>query len=380
MSATFESSSTQSTYADGVADDDSRAAPSNSLSKAGKISKGEIVDLTAQLAIMTKSGVDVATALETLASQSAKPESGVIISHIHELVMSGAAFSDALKQYEHVFGATYVATVAAGEASGEMSEVLQQLAHMQRSEMKLSGTIRALLAYPVLLASISSLVIIALVLFVLPQFAQIFADYDTPLPWLTTVLLAIAGELRGRWYVYGPLTIIGVVGSIIYLRTDNGRQSRDWFLLHGWMIRDITRRLLWGRVCKLLGFMIDSGVPLLDCIRLAQKSTSNILYRRLFEQLEEEVVNGRGIATVLSQCEVIPDSAAEMLITGERTGKLGEVASLIGAHFEEEGEERMRRNMALLEPLMTVVMGLIVAVVVLAVMLPMFDLATFAQK
>jgi len=344
-----------------------------------KINKSELADLTAQLSIMTRSGVDVTTALKSLARQCRREALAEVINEVHDAVVGGATFSQALKQYESTLGATYVATVAAGEASGQMSHVLSQLANLQRSELRLSRTVRSLLAYPVLLASISSLVIMALVLFVLPQFADIFEQYDTPLPFLTKVLLGFAEELRTRWFLYIPLAVLTVGGGIAFRLSSKGKWTFDWLVIHSWLIRDVSRTLLVGRACRLMGLMIESGVPLLESLRLARQAINNLLYRDLFDQLENEVVNGRGLAAALNETDIIPPSASEMISTAEQSGNLGEVTRLLGEHFEDEGEAKMRQIVAVLEPIITVGMGLIVAIVVLAVMLPMFDLATFSN-
>ena len=236
-----------------------------------------------------------------------------------------------------------------------------------------------MLAYPVLLASVSSLVIVALVLFVLPQFGDIFEQYETPLPFLTRVLLAVASEVRVRWWLYGPLAVLIVGGGLAFRLSPAGRRLWDWMLVNVWLIRDVSRALLVGRVCRLMGLMIESGLPLLDSLRLTGQAVKNSYYKDLFADLERDVINGRGLSVVLSKTEVMPPAACEMIATAERTGSLGEVTRLVGEHFEEEGEAKMRQVVAALEPMITVGMGLIVAVVVLAVMLPMFDLATFAQ-
>lgn len=343
-----------------------------------KISQAELSDMTAQLAIMLRSGVDVTTALKSLSRQCRRPAMARVIDDVYDAVVGGATFSQALKTHAKAFGLTYVATVAAGEASGQMSHVLGQLAQLQRAELRLARTIRSLLAYPVLLASVSSLVIVALVLFVLPQFADIFEQYETPLPVLTKLLIGFAEELRARWWIYGPLAILAVIGLAALRLSRAGRRIVDWAIVQIWLIRDVSRTLLIGRACRLIGLMIQSGVPLLECLRLARQAFRNSLYIDLFEKLEEEVINGRGLADTLNAADIVPPSASEMIATAERSGNLAEITQLVGEHFEEEGEAKLRQIVAVLEPIITVGMGAIVAVVVLAVMLPMFDLATFA--
>lgn len=367
----------QTATADATAQQDASAKDPGNVRPS--ISRHELADMTAQLAIMCRSGVDVTTALKSLARQSRRPGVSRVINDVYDSVMGGATLSNALHEHERIFGPTYIATVAAGEASGKMSQVLAELAQLQRSELRLSRTIKALMAYPVLLASVSSLVIVALILLVLPQFANIFEQYDTPLPLITRMLIGFAQELQYRWWLYLPLAGLGVMGLFSLRFSPQGRRALDWVLIHAWLLRDVSRTLLVGRACRLVGLMAESGVPLLECLRLTQRAIGNSYYRDLFDQLEEEVLNGRGLAQTLSGSEIVPPSAAEMIATAERAGNIGEVTRMVGEHFEEEGEARLRQVVAVMEPIITVGMGVVVAVVVLAVMMPMFDLATFTQ-
>ncbi|MEN1681898.1 MAG: type II secretion system F family protein [Planctomycetota bacterium] len=339
----------------------------------------DVADITAQLAIMTKSGVDIATAMQSLAAQCARPALAEVLEAVRDDVIGGKRFSDALAMHPRIFDDAYVATVAAGEATGQMAEIFAQLAELKRSELRLRRTIASLLVYPILLAVVSVVVIIALVVFVLPQFAGIFEQYDTPLPAVTQALLAVAEELQVRWWLWGPVAIGGVAGLVSLRVTPTGRRVWDHGLLYGPGIGPVSQKLIVGRLCRLMGLMIGSGVTLLDALVLAGKSTSNSIYRSLINDLENAVTNGQSLTATLEKSEVFPAAATEMIGTAERSGKLGEVLRMIGAYFEEEGEAGARSITAALEPLITVVMGAIVAVVVLAVMLPVFDLATVAR-
>ncbi len=345
-----------------------------------RVRKQDVADMTAQLAIMTKSGVDLASAIASLAAQCERPQLAAVLRDVNELVHSGNTLSEALGQHPEVFDAAYVATVAAAEASGRMADVLNQLAEMQRSEMRLRRSIKSLLSYPVMLTAISSSVIATLVVLVLPKFADIFAQYDTPLPALTKLFLAASVELRERWWIWGTLAIGAVVGAVMWRFTERGRLALDALLIRGAVLQQVTRPLLIGRTCRMLGLLLQSGVPLLQALRLCRHAIGNRVYKSLLEEMIESVVNGNGMEPPLARADIVPMSAREMIVTAERTGNLAEVAALLGAYYEDEAETRMRTLVRLLEPAITVVMGLVVAVVVLAVMAPIFDLSSFAQN
>ncbi len=346
----------------------------------GTIRKQDLAEVTSQLAIMIRSGVDVATALASLANQCQRPALAEVLSEVHQSVLAGNSLSNALRSQAQVFEPSFVAAVAAGEASGRMSEVLRQIAHVQRSEIRSRRTMRALMTYPILLMSVSSTVIVCLVLFVLPRFSEIFSQYELTLPVVTQMLMGLAGELRTRWWLWLPL-VVGSVGSLlVWRRTVGGRRRLDSLWLHLPVIRNVCRPRLVGHMCRLFGLMLESGIPLLDVLRLTKQGVSNVHYQELIEEMQEAVVNGRNMSSALQDCEIVPESAREMLITAESTGNLGEVTQLLGEYYDEEAEARMRQVVGLLEPVITIGMGLIVAVVVLAVMLPVFDLSTIAQR
>lgn len=344
------------------------------------IPKAAIAEITSQLAIMTRSGVDVATALGSLARQCKRPALASVLAEVHDSVMAGSPLSNALREHQEVFEATFIATVAAGEASGKMSEVLKQLAEVQRGEIRSRRTLRALMTYPVLLFSVSSSVLVALVLFVLPRFSQIFEEYELVLPFITEALLVLASELRTRWWLWLPLAASLVTGLLVWRKTVGGRRTLDALWLRMPVVSGVYRSQLIGRVCRMFGMMLESGVPLLEVLRLTKSAMQNVHYHELVEEMEDAVLNGRSLASILQDAEVVPESAREMLMTAENTGNLGEVTYLLGAYYEEDTEARMRQVVGLLEPLITIGMGLLVAVVVLAVMLPVFDLSTLASR
>jgi type II secretory pathway component PulF len=351
----------------------------NTLKKRrGLVPQRELLSLTTQLAIMTRSGIDLAGAIKTLSRQCTHKALKQTMEEVHRDVTGGKSVSESLRKHSHIFGAAYVASVAAGEASGELPEVLTRLSQLQRADLRNRSAIRTLLAYPLVLSCVSLLVIIALVCFVLPQFAGIFAEFEVPLPVLTQVLIAISTELRRRAWLWGPVAVLMVVGLVVARNTPSGRRRWDRLLLNMAIVRNVTRAVTLGRTFRMLGLMIESGVPLLEGLRLTRRSVSNSLYRDLFDRLEEDILNGRGLATSLVTSGFIPPAAAELELTAEKTGTLGMVTQLMGEHYEEEGEARLRELATILEPLIIVVMGAVVAAVVASVMLPMFEIATLA--
>ena len=344
-----------------------------------RLPKRELVNITSQLAIMTRSGVDIATALDSLQRQSKNQVAQQILGEIYEDVLAGKSFSAALAEHGRAFGPSYVASVTAGEASGRMWEVLAQLAKLNRNEFKMQNRIRTVAAYPLILTVVSLAVSAALMLFVLPQFADIFADAGTPLPWITEAMIGISDELRSRAWIWGPLMLFLLVGLSLFFTSPGGKELMDRWLLEIPIVKEVNQFLITGRSCQLLGLLLESGVPLVESLGLVRNSVHNSRYRSMYTHLEESVLTGSGLGNILLENDFFPPSAAEMMMTAEKTGTLGSATRLIGEHFEEEGEEQLKTMMAIAEPAITVLMGGFVALVVLSVSLPMFDLANMAR-
>lgn len=356
------------------------AVPRARRSWRSRVTKKDLMTFTSQFAVMTKAGIDVATALHSLAAQCPNLKLKKVLDAVHADVLAGKPLSGALQGHGGVFNSTYLATVAAGEASGQLPTVLGRLSTMQRAEIRFQATRRALLAYPIVLSSVAGLVILALMFFVLPQFAGVFEQFEMPLPGITQFLLAVSTQLQARWPILLGLMAASVLGIRAFLRSQRGQRLRDSWLLNARFVRDVTRAMLVGRAFRLLGMMVDSGVPLLDGLRLTRSSINNCLYRQLFDQLENDVLNGRGLSGGLITATFLPSGAAEMIATAERTGTLGTVSQVMGEFYEEEGESRLRELATIIEPLIIIIMGVVVAFVVLSVMLPLFDFATISHR
>lgn len=343
------------------------------------VKKVEVLMLTSQLAIMCQTGVDLAEALQNLAEQCPNPTLKKILDAVYQDVSSGIPVSVAMKKHSHIFGDAYVASIAAAEASGTMTEVLIRLADLLRNDIRLRSTLRSALAYPIVLGVVALGVVAALVLFVLPQFSKVFIDMGTPAPPMTQMLMDAANALRDNFFILLAVCGGGVWALSRFWSTDRGSHFWDGLVLNTVLIRNATQPLLLGRMFRLLGTMLQSGIPLLEAIRLCRSSVQNRYYRDLFDSLEQNVINGEGLAKALSAAQFVPSGAKQMVITAERTGKLGTVMQSVGEFYEDEGERQVHELAKLLEPAIIVFMGVIVAFVVLSIMLPLLDVSTMSH-
>ncbi len=344
-----------------------------------KVPRTELMMVTSQLSIMMQSGVDFAEALQNVSEQCRHAQLKQILDEVFDQVSAGVSFSVALSRHADVVGGPYVAGVAAGEASGTLTEVLKRLTESLRNEIRLDGTLKSILAYPLMLGLVATAVVVALVLLVLPQFSEVFRDLGQPAPPLTQILLDSSNWIRSHLLFIGG----GLVAVLFMLasafRTDRFRRWSDRTALTAPLVAKSSQALQVGRAFQLLGAMLQTGVPLLDGLQLCRKSTKNRLYHDLFDRLIDDVTNGRGVGAALAASDFVPTGAAQMVQTAEQSGRLGDVLQTVGQFYEDEGERHVRQLVKLLEPLVIVLMGVVVAGVVLAVMLPLLDVSTMSH-
>lgn len=341
-----------------------------------RVGKADVLLLTNQLAMMSDAGVDLGEALQITSEQCANEQLQSTLEQIHNDVSAGVSVSEALRRHSDIFGDAYVASIAAGEASGTLTEVLGRLAELLRHEMRLRSAIRSVIAYPLVLVAVAFVVMSVLVFFVLPQFAGVFQDLGRQPPWHTHLLLSGAEFIRTWFPIIGGVVIALVAATIRFGATDRAAGYWDGVVLNARLVKTATRALLTGRTFRLLGTMMQSGIPLLEAIQLCRSSVKNRLYRSIFDKLEENVVNGGGVGEVLAASPILPAGAAQMIQTAERTGRLASVMVTVGTFYEEEGEQKVRELVKLLEPLIIIVMGVVVAGVVMAIMLPLLEVST----
>jgi type II secretory pathway component PulF len=352
---------------------------SRNLLPSKRVSRAELVTMMSQLTLMCQSGVDVAEALRNLSQQSKPGKLKDVLSRIFDDVSAGESLSQAMTRHPDVFDKAFIAGIAAGERSGDMVGVLQRLTVLVRNEARLISSIWALLTYPLLLCLVMGVVLAAVVFYVLPQFGKVFESLGHKPPPLTQFLLDLGTFARGHYVGIMVVTATLAVALALFRRQPVAQRLWDYAVLNLVVLRNATRALITGRLLRLLGTMLQSGVPLLDCIRLCRAASKSQLFHSLFDSVEHDLLQGKPINKPFQAATFLPAGAAQMIATAEQNGRLGAVLQTMGEHYEEQGETKIRDLVKILEPLMIVGLGIVVAGVVMAIMLPLFDASTMAH-
>jgi general secretion pathway protein F len=321
---------------------------------------------TRQLSTLLSSGVTLMEALTAIADESSGFWKNLLIS-IKEKVAAGARFSKALEECNAVFPEFYVNMVAAGETSGTLDKVLSRLADFLDTQTSLKAKVRTSLVYPVFMVCVGLIVLSFLFTFVIPKITKIFKDTESALPFLTVALIWISDIFQHYWWI-----LIGVLlGGIFGLKK---LKERNRILIDRAITRlpgNIIQSLYFARFARTLGFLLEGGLPVLRALELSGKSIGNLLLRDKVAEAAQKVAEGASLSASL---EGFPPVLLQLISTGERSGRLAEILKNAADSYEEEFSQRVQKALAFLEPAMILAMGVIVGLIVLAVLLPIFQL------
>ncbi|NWF76017.1 MAG: type II secretion system F family protein [Nitrospirae bacterium] len=321
---------------------------------------------TRQLSILLAAGVTLMEALHSLSEEYKGFWKNMIVD-IKERVSAGSAFSKALEEYPKIFPAFYINMVSAGESSGNLDSVLSRLSDFLESQSSLKSKVRTSMIYPLFMICIGFIVLSFLFTFVIPKITRIFNDTQNALPFITVILIAVSEIFQNYWWFLIGI-LIGIIYSIKKLKEKN-RLLIDRFLFK--LPGGILQSLYFGRFTRTLGFLLEGGLPVLRALELSARSIGNKDLEIKVIRAGEKVAEGAKLSTSL---EGFPPVLLQLISTGERSGKLIDVLGKAADSYEEEFSRRVQKALSLLEPGMILLMGLIVGFIVLAVLLPIFQL------
>ncbi len=331
-----------------------------------------------QLAVLIRTGTPLADALGAIARQLPEGPWRNVVSDVHEQVEGGSTLSEAMRRYPACFNDICTSLVAAGESSGRLEALLDRLAQLTRQQLKVQRTLMSAMIYPLLLMIVGLGVVVAMVVFVLPRFSDLFASLDAPLPPSTAILMAAADFLRGRWWMILIALVAVAIATKIAFSRPAGRRGLDRALVRMPGCGHVVRSLLTARFARVLGVLLESRVPLLEALELVRQSTGNILYADLLGRAQEAVVRGESLSAVLATSTLISPYVSEAIRHGEQSGQISPVLLEMAEFMDEENESLVSTLARLVEPIMLIVLGGIVGVIAISIFLPLFDLTSLA--
>ncbi len=344
-----------------------------------RISAGDLAMVTRQLATLVLSNLPLDEALQAAAQQSRSARIKGMLLQVRSRVSEGYTLAYAMGEFPLVFNEMYRAMVAAGEHSGHLGPVLEQLADYTEQRQYTSQKLKMAMIYPFILVGVAIAVVVALMVFVVPELVGIFAHSSRELPLLTRTLIASSDFFRewGLWLLVGVVALIFAVKQL--LRSESRRRSwhRVQLKIPGWS--RLVVAVDTARFASTLSILMASGVPLLDALRIAGQVLTNLVLREDSKAVAELVQEGSSLNRALQQSGRFPPMMVHMVASGEASGELETMLARSADNQERELEMTLGTMMALFEPLMVVVMGGMVLMIVLAILLPIFDLNTMVK-
>ncbi len=339
-----------------------------------RISIQEISIMTRQMATLVGAGLPIVEALTALIDQTENVRLKKVITQVRESVNEGSSLADAMRRFPKVFSELYANMINAGESSGALDIVLKRLADFMENQVMLRNKVLAALTYPIILVLVGIAILSFLLVFVVPKVVRIFDDLQQALPIPTVILIAVTDFLGDYWWVI--LVVVG--GSILALRqyaaTEKGHQNYNRMILRIPIVGKLLRIIVTTRFARTLAILLNSGIPLLQSMDIAKAVVNNVVISDAIESAEEAIREGESIAEPLRRSKVLPSMVTHMIAVGEKTGELEQMLFKISEAYDNEVETTMSRMTSLLGPIVILVLGGVVLFIVLAILLPMFEM------
>ena len=341
-----------------------------------KITRHEFLVFNQELATLLKAGMPLVQSLDILRTRLTNPVFKAVLDDVHDKVRGGTALSDAFAAHGELFPTVYTASLMAGERSGNLDAVLRRfVAYSKTVDAVRTKTISAMM-YPIVLVALAILLVGIIVVKVVPTFAEFYASFDADLPFSTRVIVAISDFVRAQFWFLVIAVVGGVVGFMTWMRQPGRGSQFDRFLLKLPFIGASFHKFSTSQLARTLATLLGGGIPLVNSIEIAARSTGNRHMGAELEVVAVRVREGQGFAATLLERQTVPDVAIKMIEVGESTGALTEMLNSLADFYDEEIETEVARFVTLIEPAMLVFMGVVIAGIVLSLYLPLFQLTS----
>lgn len=341
-----------------------------------RVRLSDVANATRQLATLLSSGLTLMESLSVIVEQEENAGLRGALSSVRDAVREGASLADALKDNPKAFSPLYINMVSAGEASGTLEITLDRLADFLDEQVRFRGRLSAALAYPAFMTIIGLAMLLFIFSFVMPRIVGMFGEMQQQLPFVTIMLLGLVRFLSSFWWAI--LIVLGGAGYYLrrYLRTQEGREAFDARILTLPVFGTLIRMIAVSRFTRTFGTLLQSGVPTLTALEIVKNVIGNSVLANAVQKARENVREGEPIADPLRRSGLFPPVVVQMVAVGEKSGELEKMLLKISDSFDRTVETRITGLMALLEPVIILVMGLIIGFIVIAIMLPMLEMSS----
>lgn len=348
-------------------------------SRGQALSTTDVAMMTRQLATLLVAGLPLVDALGVLIDQVDKKPIKGMLAEIREEIRSGKACSVVLERFPKDFSPIYVHMVRAGEASGALDQILFRLAEFLEKQLALKNKVTNALLYPALMLLVGVTVLFFLMTFVVPKITAVFINLRQALPWPTVVLMTMSRWCADYWPILVGGTLVGLWMVRRALKTESGRTLADRLVLALPLIGEVARMVSISRLSSTLATMLSSGVQLLEALDVSKRVMNNRILERAVEEARQNIKEGETIAEPLKRSGEFPSLVTHMIAVGEKSGEMEEMLRRIGQIYDGEVDRVITRFTSLLEPIMILAMGILVFFIVVAILLPIFEMGQMVR-
>lgn len=340
----------------------------------GGIKAKDVAHFAQQLSVLIGARIPLSEGLKSIADHEPNVRFKEVLSSIASRVESGEQIAIAMDQHAEIFGDVFLETIRAAEKTGNMTKVLEYLAEMLERTEETRQQIRSALMYPAVVVSVLSMAVLFLVGFVVPKFGKMFASRGVELPTLTKVLLVFGESLSGYWWVYLIVIVVGGVAFVRFAKSTDGRRAIDRGMHRIPVVRSLLVGAAVSRFARVFGLCLSSGLGLIEAIEMAGRASGRAMLQDDTAKMVAQVKAGGRVSTVLEACEYLPRFARRMIAAGEESAELPKMCSVVARQYDRETSVMAKNLATVIEPVMVVLIAGVVAVVALAVFLPMWDM------
>ena len=344
-----------------------------------KLPLSELAIFTQQLASLLTAGLPLVQCLEALQEQTEDPVFRIIIREVRTEISAGNSFSFAVKKFPRSFNSLFISMIEAGEASGALAEILGKVAAYFEASVKLAKKVKSAMTYPIAVIGLAVVLVAVLLIFVIPVFEKMFSDFGKALPAPTQMLIDFSNFLRG-WGGLGVL-IGGIVFVFVfrkYVATPVGRAQKDKFLVRAPIFGNLIHKIALSRFCRTYATLIRSGVPILRTLEIVSAASGKVQIEEACVDIAKFVSQGGQVSEVVAGNSFFPPMMKHMIKAGETTGNVDGMMSKIADFYDTEVDATTAALTSLIEPLLIVFLGVVVGGIVMAMFLPIFNLAGVA--
>jgi general secretion pathway protein F len=346
---------------------------------AGRITSTDVAILTRQLAVLIGAGVALVESLNALQDQVDHERLKLIVSQVKTRVNEGSSLADALAQHPRVFSTLYINMIRAGEHSGALDVVLNRLADFTESQARLRAKIIGTMTYPIIMVFVGLIILTVLFTAVVPKVTKIFEDNRITLPMTTRILIGSSHLAQDYWWLMASVLGLSIWLFLRWRRTPLGRARWDRIVLHAPIFGSLVRMIAISRFSRTLSTLLKSGVPLLSAMDIVKNIVDNAVLADVIEKARDSIREGESIAAPLKRSGEFPPLVYHMVAIGERSGQLEDMLVNVASAYEVQVEVRITALTTLLEPVMIVSMGGVVAFIVFSILLPILQLNTMVH-